>query len=416
MNATSSTNLRSDSTNNPTPASPIQAAVLSSLQPGAREAMQALPSWLQPVITEITGKALPNEKPWFPWTRGGRFAAVLAEWATGVGAGITFASLGGIGYALLPVTALMTVAASRALQTGPGVHHAAHDNLFPSQQANNLAGGLASILAWVSPLELYREDHKVHHNRPAAQDDEDLRFLIDIAGLQPGLPVEEYWRRFWRTLVSPRFHGRYLAARFRSQLINAPMKHRVAAWAWVIAVALLLLVASNPLAILLGYLIPVLLLQQMAAWVGMLGLHTWTRVDDGTRTRREMTAALTHARFFGEPTPSDELRGLRRWTAWTGWGLRLATWHLAIRMAFVQADLPSHDYHHDWPAGDWANHAYARRDAIASGQRSTPLYTEVWGLRAAIQATFESLAALPPETVLGAPRTQADPDRSFGGM
>lgn len=388
-----------------------------------REAMRVLPGWLQPMLTELTGKALPSEEPWFRWSRGGRLAATLLEFATGIGGSVAFAMAGGPCLVLLPVTWLMTVSAARTLQTGAGVHHAAHNNLLPPAQPdqparlNNLAGEVASLLAWIQPLSGYREDHGPHHWKTGTEDDPDIRFLVEVGGLRPGQPVACYWRQFWRTLFSPMFHARFLKARLRANLVTAPWSRRLAAWVWLVLLLGIPLYGGWFLAALAGYFLPVMLFQQMAAWAGLLGLHQWVRIGEGTLSKKQVLAGLTSGRFIGEAAPSPGLRGWAKAWAWTRWTVRMLTVHLAARMAVVQGDLPSHDWHHFKPESpDWPNHAYARRDDLLGGGPNAPLYTELWGVGAAINATFERLSALPENAVLGKPLTYDEQRRVLLGM
>lgn len=383
-----------------------------------RETMTRLPGWMQPLLTELTGKAAVGESPAFRWSTGARYGAVVLEWGTGVGAGMAFAGMGGGWLAGLPVAWLLTVGASRAFQVAAGVHHASHKTLFRLAMANEIAGEAAALLAWVSPLETYREAHRIHHARPAAADDDDLRFLVDVAGLQPGLDKKAYWKWAAATLVSPAFHLRYLSARFRSQWQGKRPAQRWAARVWWVLVALATAATGAWWPVLAGYLFPVLLLQQMAAWVGMLGLHTWARREAGAEGRRAATAELTHARFVGEATPPPGLRGVASAAAWTGWAARMALLHIPSRIAFVQGDLPSHDLHHMTPGedGDWANHAYRRRDAVRQGDRMAPLFTEVWGVFPAIHATFDSMGRLPKEALTSPAFTRRELDARLASM
>lgn len=381
-----------------------------------RETMRVLPGWLQPVLTELTGKALPGETPWFRWSRAGRLTATGLTWATGVGGSMAFAAAGGAYLALLPVTWLLTVSASRTLQTGAGVHHAAHGNLLKPQWLNDLAGEAISLLTWIQPLSAYRKDHGPHHWKTGTEADPDLAFLIQVAGMKPGLPVAEYWRRFWRTTFSPRFHAEFLWARLRANLLEAPLKRRAAAWLWLLALVLLGGLGGLGWPLLIGYVLPVALFQQMSAWAGLLGLHQWVREGEGSRSKKEVLAGLTSGRFVGAAAPEPGLRGVAAVAAWGRWaGQMLAA--LVARLAIVPGDLPSHDWHHFRPESpDWPNHAYARRDDLLGGGPNSRLYTEIWGVGAAIGATFERLSALPPDAELGRPLTYAERRQVLGGM
>jgi len=261
------------------------------------------------------------------------------------------------------------------------------------------------LLIWIQPLELYRRDHGPHHWETGSKNDPDLRFIVQVAGMRPGLTVPEYWRQFWRTLFSPRFHGMYLWARLRANFVEASGPRRVAAFVWVGALAAIA-AAGFGVELFFAYLLPITVLTQMSAWAGLLGLHQWVREGDGERPAKEVLAGLTSGRFLGEAAPLPTLTGAAAVRAWAGWTTRMLFLHLPARVAIVPGDLPSHDWHHFHPkTRDWANAAYARRDELASTAPNARLYTELWGVKTAINGTFERFSKLPTNADLGEPLT-----------
>ena len=79
------------------------------------------------------------------------------------------------------------------------------------------------------------------------------------------------------------------------------------------------------------------------------------------------------------------------------WWLRLFVIHLPSRMLVLVGDAPCHDYHHRRPkAKDWSNYIFARQKEVVSLPPGAPPFTEVWGVAAAIDATFHSLTVADP--------------------
>ena len=149
---------------------------------------------------------------------------------------------------------------------------------------------------------------------------------------------------------------------------------------------------------------------------GLLGLHQWVP-KTGALKKAEAVASLTSGRFVGEAVPSPDLVGTEAALAWTRWTARMALVHLPARLAIVPSDLPSHDWHHAHPkTRAWANAAYERRDEVLSGSVKARRYTEIWGVGAAIEATFARLSALPPGATLGQPLTYAERGSLMLGM
>jgi hypothetical protein len=379
-----------------------------------RESMRILPRWLQYFLTELTGKPLNDEIMPRLWTPGRRLAMSLTLLAASVSGSITLLHASPIAWLFLPLTWLITVSASRSFQTSY-VHHASHNNLFHKIWLDNLVAETLSTLVWIQPLSLYGKGHPLHHGRLATTLDPDLQFLVEL-GLRPGLTMEGYWRQLFRLMISPKFHAVYLLVRLRANFVEAPPLRRMFA---VIYTAGLLLVAGltgSWVELAIAWLIPVLPLYHISGFLQMLTEHNWVRVGHGVDKPKIVLSKLTTARFQGEHVPDPQLPTLRRYAAWVRWWVRMLSVYLAARLFVVQLDLPNHDWHHRYPNKDWANSAYARRDDVLQGTPGWPPYREFWGLRASLAATFELLAQLPPDAVLGDPLTYRDREDIMLGM
>ena len=369
-----------------------------------RRALAWAPESLQWIITEITGKALPGQMPPFRWTPASRFALTLAVLASGMALSWLAMAMGLLGLPLLGPAWLLTVSAMRTFQTS-FVHHAAHQAFLQPAWLGRLVAEALSTAIWIQPVSRYEPEHKLHHGKTATSADADLRFLIEL-GFRPGLTVGAYWRMFARMLASPQFHAQYARHRLLANFApgSAPWPRRLASIAWTVALLFAAWWSGLWFALAIVWLIPAWPLYQMAGLAQLLTEHNWVRIGDGAERPKVVLGRLTHARFFGPKAP---LRNMSR-LAMMAQFVQLLAVSLPERLFVAPGDLPNHDWHHRHTLGDWANAAYARRDDLLAGESSWGPYTERWGFREAANATFQLLAALPQDAVLGEPQTYAE--------
>ena len=78
--------------------------------------------------------------------------------------------------------------------------------------------------------------------------------------------------------------------------------------------------------------------------------------------------------------------------------------HWPLRAWVVPLDLTSHAIHHLLPKEfEWWRAPFARRELQAFAEKEGIARQEVWGLKNAIDRTFEHLSLLPPGATLGEP-------------
>lgn len=363
-----------------------------------REQMwRRLPRWLQPLLTELTGKAATHEIALWRWTWWSRLAAALLWLTLATLASGRLVDQSPGWWLLIPLPWVLATSVMQTLQTNY-LHHASHGSLSGKRRLDQLVSEALSVLILYRPFAAYQPDHMLHHGRLGLTEDVDLQFIVKL-GFAPGMTRSFYWRQLWRTIFSFAFHGRWIASRLRANFVTASPLRRVTAVAYVGGLGLIASLVGI-WTLLLAWLLPVLVFLQVSLLLQLVTEHTWTRHVD--KNVRVSIASLTHGRYFGEPLPRENTV-----SSWAGWWLRLVLIHLPSRMLVAPGDLANHDFHHRHPVArtQWPNAAYARRDDVMSGHQGWPVYTEIWGVRAMFNATFDALGRLPRDARLGQPET-----------
>ena len=386
-----------------------------------RESMRVLPKWMQPLLTDLTGKALPEEEAPFRWSWWMRLAVAWLVLLGSVTAGGALLTAEPIYWLLLPMTWLFTVSSLRAFQT-TFVHHASHGNLSGRAWLDKVLGEIMSTVTWIVTLREYTEGHlKGHHPRTglldgAGPDDPDLWFIVNDMGFKPGGSRRDYWRQLICLLISPGFHGRFFLARTRANLARATAGRRLTAAAYVAVLFGLVALTGAWLQLLWVLLIPGIWLYQVSGVLQVLTEHSWVRDTSGKISKKEVSARLTIGRFVGSRVPDPSQPRSQRILGWIRWTLGMIFWHLPVRLFILPGDLPQHDLHHRKQRADWANPAYARRDDAMQPSAGWPAYQEVWGLVAALNQTFDQLGSISESSELGKPLTYQQRDELMLGM
>ena len=345
-----------------------------------RETMRNLPLILQPVLTWITGKPYPGQRPIMLWTPLTRTVSNLL-WVL-VGLFLSHLALTGEGPErfALPVTLLVTAAGLRALyieSAHAAVHHqffVSDDPAFPSARLNRFATELLTALTFTNGYHVFFEEHiRGHHPHTGTRKDPDYKMLL-LFRFVPGMSVTRYWVHFLFTLVSPRFHGLYLWSRLKANFVQAPRARKASAL--FVQGALLGVAAWHDawMLYLVGFLVPLTVLYHVSSLMQMLGSeHRWG-VDVGRG--KEAVARMSFGRFLGDvyPAAGTALAKVRFF-------LRLLFVHLPARMfVLVGNDLgPAHDMHHRAPAADWPNAPFVREREVRQGTPGWTLpYEDRW--------------------------------------
>lgn len=363
-----------------------------------RQAMaERLPHWIQPLLTWLTARPGPQERPAprsalhfvfgaLGWTLGGCLLAALPLLMT----------LPDAAWVLLPIGLLATSSGLGLFQVVL-FHHCSHGTVFATRERNRFVGRLISSCLLFKRFEDYQREHMLHHSakKLLTEEDEFADFVLGMCRLEPGLSKRRLWRRVLGILVSPAFHTRFLRRRVQASLFTGDLAHDWAGRGFWLAL-LGLAAATDTLGIvLLVWVLPVTILLQQATVFRILVEHRFPEPEMIARRDRDFVCHATVGVFPGRMPPE---RGL---LDWTGWWVELLTWHLFVRLFVLVGDAPCHDFHHRRPATRrWTGYIHARQGDLDAGSPGfSSGYFEAWGLLRAVDGNLATLAATRPETL-----------------
>lgn len=365
-----------------------------------RESMRVLPRALQPLLTWMVGKPLPEQTPWrlTPWHH---LAAALTPLVIGVTLSGLAVELGQWWLLLLLPGWVLSVHGSRKLRATI-LHQCAHGNFVRNKRIDSTLGGAIAFLSFSQEYFDYKQEHVVghHSSKHMSMEDPTVQYLIVRMRARAGMTREQLWRRLVMTLLSPRFHVMTMYRRFASHFRGtSSMRYRVAFAAWLVLQAAVVTMLDAWVLFLVAWVIPLGVLFNLAVALRVASEHVFppAGMDLDELDKAARAARFTNGIFMGEAVPSPHPSRIVRAGRWARWGFRMLFVHLPWRLMVMEGDGPCHDYHHRYPRSrDWPNYIFARRrDLMGPGGQQNP-YTEVWGLFAAIDAVFVSLSHADP--------------------
>lgn len=364
-----------------------------------RASYRRFPSWSQPLWTLLTAKPLPGEQPLLRLRPLAMVAITLVLLCVAIATHLALlhagSAVGWAGYWLTPLFTVVVVGALRKIQV-VYVHHCAHKTMVRSDPAlNRLLGDCFTTLALIQNLCEYREEHFEHHNRTifTTSRDADAALLYRL-GIRPGLPVRALWRALAWTLVSPSYHGHFLAARLRSNLIARSILWRLISITWLIVLVLVAPAIFGVSNVALAIWFPLTLAYQASALLQFLTEHVWL-ISEYAPEGADAYAQRCIGRFCGEILPSRSSL-----LVWAGWWLRTVLVHVPVRFGILVGDLPAHDWHHlcgfvrHHPA-EWPRAIFARQQAIDEGVSMGMELREFWGLARMLDHVFLAMSNAP---------------------
>ena len=340
-----------------------------------RETMRALPRWLQPFLTWVTGMPLSDQQPLFRSTPVTRAAGATAVTVSGVLLG-AFALQAIWTYPLVVVSWLLTCSGMRDLYANIE-HFCIHKRFAKSHLVNRIVGEVISTVLVAAPYDLFRRDHLTHHHTTRTDLDPDVHFLT-ATGFRHGMSRAEFRRYILQTSLSPGYHLAYVWSRLVAN-VRAPAYRTAMTIGHAIGVAAAVGAAGAWVPWLVLWVFPAVVPFQIASLINFHSEHRW--VPDPGRGRAA-TARVCVGRFSGEVVPRclPSTTALERARRWSVWWFRVVFVHLPYRLFILVGDQSQHDLHHRRPGADWANAAYTRRDDVAAGCPGWTLgYQDVWG-------------------------------------
>lgn len=374
------------------------------------DAEERFASWVQPVITAISCKPTKNElsvDEADPVERVVHKLMQLTVSTVAVSAATATFSAGSIPVAMIGM--LFAVGALRDLQLSSG-HEASHHTFFTPAQKKKIGRNwkkwneffleLSTTLSLSGNGSDYRGEHGPHHSKNVfmTPDDPDAKLLLSL-GFKPGMSVRQLWRHFFKTAFSPTYHGKYMWARFRSNVVTAKGWRRIAGVAWI--ATLVGLVGVLPfwswffaVAMVWGP------LWQVSALMQFCSEHPWLSHDGAVKTN-EAYAAGCHARFSWLQLPSKSLKGMDKAKAWFKWSTKMLFVELPVRIAVVPNTIAVHDAHHlcvlsNYDLSDWVNSHIHRQIMIERGDPFDMASREHWGIASAMNHVFKAISEAKP--------------------
>lgn len=357
------------------------------------------PAWSQPIWTLLTAKPLPAEQPWVQLAPVTMAALTLAVLCAAVAAHLALlqagAAAGWAGFWLTPLFTVLVAGALRKIQV-VYVHHCAHQTFIRrSPGLNRFIGNAFTTLALIQSLDEYRDEHFDHHNRSifTTRRDADAALLYRV-GLRPGCPVPTLRAALAWALVSPAYHGQFLAARLRSNLVTRPLPWRLASAVWLLVLTVLAPAVFGLLEVGLAVWLPLVLAYQASALLQFLTEHVWL-ISEQAPEGTDAYAQRCLGRFCGEMLPPGGSL-----TGWARWWLRTLFLHIPVRLGVLVGDLPAHDWHHlcgfvrHHPA-EWPRAIFARQQAIDAGLSMGMEQREFWGLPSMLDHVLEAMSLAP---------------------
>jgi hypothetical protein len=263
-------------------------------------------------------------------------------------------------------------------------HHLTHSMGTGNKSVDDALGNIISIITITSPFPIYKAGHLNHHREAPTLKDFDAQQILDW-GFEPGKPVEEYWKIFWRLVLSPIEHMKTAMARICGQFKQASngMKpsssYQIAFLSyWCICLGLAFYTGYLP-AFLVAIIPPIIIGLQIGVIIEWVPRHHWF-ANTGYET-------VNKALFLYSANQPHLVQ-------------KLLT-DLLVRGIFLSRDLHLHAYHHHMVTRKWINTTHEvqmlEEKAIASGKPGQFEYA--MGYENALEILFEHLSSLPKDAI-----------------
>lgn len=357
-----------------------------------RETFDRFPSWLQPLITLLSGKPLAGAAPWINVTPIAKTSIDFAKYVAGIALGIVLLSLSGAWLLALPLVWILVVNGAVSLKLDS--HYAAHSCITGRSRLDTWIGEVLTAFVLSSNMEEYADGHTIQHHGLGGigtTEDPDMSLLF-MMGFETGRDVGWYRKRLLLSLISPRYHLLFAWERVRSNFITGPIKRRLLAVAMHgTAIGLVAWFGVWNIWTLVWF-VPVFPLMQISIGLQVPAEHLWLARRAANEAPRAFVRRISHGRFFLVPAPRGDLRPFDAACAWGIWVAAMLQ-PVAERCFVCVSVMPVHDYHHRHARNyKWPIEHYLRQEEIDRGASD---YRDIYGLSPALAELFVIWSELP---------------------
>ncbi|KAF2394170.1 fatty acid desaturase [Pseudomonas frederiksbergensis] len=364
-----------------------------------RNSMRALPGFMQPFLSWLTAKPLPEDLNQVRQLKPVHHILVSVGL---IAFGVVLAAIGYL-HASLALWLLGFVIATGGIKQMQVMicHNCAHDMVFEQRELNVRVGRLISGVLMLKPFDIYKQEHALHHSsRTLLTDDDDtLSYLRNVVGLTPSDSIATLWTKLVSAALSPQAMLRSAWGRLKATA-RAPNRP-VARWTLIFWATLSLLAAAvGQLDLFLAaWVVPVFIGYHISTTFRLAAEHTWPSIEVLERRGIDFICESTTGVFIGEELRIPDGAGAVRRFAHIGvWLIKMLGFHLFIRLFVMVGDTPCHDFHHRRPRSkDWPNYVTAReRDRLEGALPFPSNYIDHWGYISAVTTNFRKFQqALP---------------------
>ena len=364
-----------------------------------RNSMRALPGFMQPFLSWLTAKPLPEDldkvRPLKPFHHIVVSAGLIAGGALLAGIGYSQASI-----ALWLLGFVLATGGIKQMQVMI-CHNCAHDMVFESRETNITVGRIISGVLMLKPFDTYKSEHALHHSSKTllTDDDDTLSYLQSVVGLKPSDSIATMWTKLVSTALSPLAVLRSLWGRLKGTATAANRRVAVLTLVFWAGLALLSAALGHFDLFIVAWVIPIFAGYHISTTFRLAAEHTWPSVDVLERRGIDFICESTTGVFIGEELRIPEGAGtVRRFAHISAWLIKMLAFHLFVRVFVMVGDTPCHDFHHRRPRSkDWPNYITAReRDRIEGSKPFPTNYADNWGYINSVTTNFRNFQrALP---------------------
>ncbi|UZJ61912.1 hypothetical protein OKW98_09465 [Pseudomonas sp. KU26590] len=243
---------------------------------------------------------------------------------------------------------------------------------------------LLSIPVLHTPWDEYMKIHVVkHHGLGTFSTEHDVdQVFMTKHGFYNGMREPEFWLKIFLAPFHPLRIYEHIRFRILVNFIVCNWNERLCrATYWFILITVAY--ASGYFeSFLIYYVGSILVVTQFSSWIQHITEHQWFGVNRLNWPKHVFYGSLTWGRFFGSPYPV-KAEGWRFAFMFCKWVLKVTFIDIPLRLFAYMQDLPSHDFHHRFPAVGFWSIAPERAAHENKPSRYGPM-TETWSMKEGI--------------------------------